>query len=250
MLVGEPGAGAAHPGLYFIKDQQPAVPVAQIPQRFQVTRIRDDDPAFSLYGFKHYRDNPFARVFKLLQGRDIVIGHIPETGQQRVKTGAYLGLAGSAQGRHGPAVKTALHDNNNRFFDLLVASEFPADLDGGFVGFSAGIAEKHTIHSGNAGQPAGQLLLQGNTVQVGRMDQPARLARQHFSDTGMGMTQAADGNPAQGIEVPFPPAVNQPGAFTGLKSHVKTLVSCHYRFRHCRYQGAGIGEQVSGNSIT
>ena len=233
MLVGKPGAGAAQSGLDLVQDQQPVIPVTDPAQGLEVTGIRYDHASFALHGFQHDGNNRAAPGLDLFQGRQVVIGNVLETGQQGSKPGAHLRFSGCAQGCHGAAVKTALHNDDKRIGNLFMARKFPAYLYRSLIGFRPRVAEKDPLHSGNPGQARGQFLLQGNMVEIGSMDQPARLLRNHVGNPRMGMAQAADRNTAERIQVAGPLPVNQPGALACFKSHVQTLVGCHYRFRHC-----------------
>ena len=75
MLMTEPGAGAAQPGLDLVEHQQPAVPVAQGPQPPQVFGAGRTNAAFALYRLDQHRNDIGRLRCRTADRLDIVVRH-------------------------------------------------------------------------------------------------------------------------------------------------------------------------------
>ena len=87
------------------------------------------------------------------------------------------------------------------------------ELDGRLVGLGAGIAEKRLVQAAQRGQAFRQLLLFGDAVNVGGMDQAACLIAQRVGHRRVGVSQPADGHAAEGVQVFLTRGIPQPGPF-------------------------------------
>ncbi len=76
--------------------------------------------------------------------------------------------------------------------NALVVAELAGQLQGGFVGFQAGGAEKHIRHARALYQQLGQLFLQGDVVVVGGVDQLGQLVLQSGHELGVVVAQGVD----------------------------------------------------------
>ena len=96
-------------------------------------------------------------------------------------------------------MKAAIHHDDDWILKSLLMGELAADFYRRLVGLGPRVAEKGPLQAGDAGQPLGQLLLQGDAVKIGSVNQTGGLLRHHLGDPGMGVSQAADRDAAQGV---------------------------------------------------
>ena len=80
--------------------------------------------------------------------------------------------------------------------------------------------------------PVGQLCLQRDAIEVGCMYQCAGLVRYCLRDGRVGVSEAANRDTAQGIQILFMFVVPQPDAFAPFKLHRKTIVGRHNVISH------------------
>ncbi len=89
MLAGEHLAGAPHPGLHFVEDQQRAELIAQLTHGGQIALRREDHAAFTLNRLQDHRRHVVAGFTAFTQhgahGVDVAKWHVAEARQQRHK---------------------------------------------------------------------------------------------------------------------------------------------------------------------
>lgn len=199
VLMGIPGAGAAHARLHLVEDQQQIVLVGQFAQTFQVSGGGKIDAPFSLDRFQH--DRAGFRVDQARRGIEVSERCMRKTRKHGADAGVVLRLAGRAQGAHGAAMEAVEHRND---FEPARAAAKASQLDGGFVRLGAAIGEKRL----GAARPAragaecfGQLTLQFGVPGVGNVNQLADLIAHRFDDTRRAMAQDAAAPAGEKVEV-------------------------------------------------
>ena len=75
------------------------------------------------------------------------------------------------------------------------------ELDGGFVGFRTGVAEEDAVRAAVVPNPARQLLLLGDPIQVGDVLQLAQLMLERLAHHTAAVAEGADRNAGHGIEI-------------------------------------------------
>ncbi len=186
-LMGEPGAAAPHAGLDLIDHHQPALPVTQGAYPGQIRCRGNADAAFALDRLQQDRNNAGFFRGEPFQGRQVPKRNADEAIHQRTKTFLGLGVGRGGQGGQGAAVKGALHDHDARQCEPPRAAQAAGQLDGGLVGFGAGIAKKYLVHASELAQSISQFFLQGNAIQIGGVQQGGRLISHGGGHGGMGM---------------------------------------------------------------
>ncbi len=83
-------------------------------------------------------------------------------------------------------------------------------LDGGLIGFGAGIAEEDAVGAAAPNDPAGQFLLLGDPVEVGDVLKPAQLFAQGPAHHSVAVAEGAGGDPGHAVEVATPVLVTDP----------------------------------------
>ena len=217
---GPPLAGASHAGLDFVDDQQDAVLVADAAEFLEESGGRGKVSAFALDGFDDDGGALFGRklgaedpVFDVAGGVagvllgigsggtaiEVGIGGVDDSGHERRKAAALLGLgAGERERAHGASVEGSVEGDDVLALGV-VASEFECGLDG----FGAGVAVVDAVRAGHgrdlreAGGEFGELRVV--EVGAGHVEQLGCL----FLDGGddLGMTVAGRGHGDSGGEV-------------------------------------------------
>ncbi len=82
----------------------------------------------------------------------------------------------------------------------MVAVE-AGDLDGGFVGFATGVAEKDFVHAGQCRQPFTERFLVLDFVDVGGVDELGGLRGQRLHELRVAMADADHGDACQRVEI-------------------------------------------------
>ena len=87
------------------------------------------------------------------------------------------------------------------FAQLVLVGIAPGQLDGGFHGLGAAIAEERPLHSRDLQQLAGQQGLIGVIEEVGDVDRLLELLAHRVDDTGMIVAQGTDCDAGEQVEV-------------------------------------------------
>ena len=228
VLVGEEAARAPGAALHFIEHKQPALGIAQRPEPREVIRRRHDDAAFPLNGFDEYGHHVALMLRNAFHRGQIAEGGPHEARDQGLEAGLHLAVARGREGRHGAAVEGPFHHDDRWVGNALAVAVEPGQLDGGFVGLGAGIAEEGLLHAREGAKALGQLFLQGDAIEIGGVDQRAGLLRDGLGDDGMGVAQAADGDAREGVEVALAVLVGQPCAGAADEGHGKARIGIHH----------------------
>lgn len=143
--VGPESAGAGETALDLIVDEDGADLAAALGQGDQELVRRGRDAAFALNGL----DNDTAGLLGdgLVDGGDVVEGAELEAGQHGRKGLLVLGVVGGGQAAHGAAVEGIVEGDDLELVTRGLADlgSLPGELDGGFVGLGAGVADEHRV---------------------------------------------------------------------------------------------------------
>jgi hypothetical protein len=146
--------------------------VADLAQRRMVFGVREIDAALALDRLEQHGDDIGVARGELLDGGEVVEGHAHEAADQRLETGLHLAVAGGGQRCQRAAVEGVLHDDDGRAVDALLMAVHARQLDGGFVGLAAGVAEEHLVHA----RQRGQAILQYKNIRRPKSNAAAVLA--------------------------------------------------------------------------
>ena len=124
-------------------------------------------------------------------------------------------------------MKAFLHHQNLRRRYLPATTVQPRQLEGGFVGLRARIAEERLLHTGQRAQALSKSLLPVDTEHVGGVQQHSRLLGDDGGDLRVGVAQAGDRDTGDGIQmlralfVPKPRTVaaHEGNRLTGVGAH-------------------------------
>ena len=201
MFMGKQLAGPPHADLDFIEDQQQAVLVAEIPHLGKIVMVRDIDTTLALNRLQH--DGAGIFVYGGGHGVNVVERHMGETVQERIEKALHLLLAGGGYSRHGPPVEGVGRSDDAVAFRSVgrVAAVLPGQLDGSFVCFSPGIAEKSLVGKGVAAEQLSQLDLLGDLVVVGAVDHGCCLLLERLDDLRMAVAEVVDRHAGEKIQV-------------------------------------------------
>ena len=95
----------------------------------------------------------------------------------------------------------------------MLAAVAPRQLDGCFIGFGAAVTKKHAIRKRVAAKLTRQLGLRQNMIEIGNVDQLARLLLDGAHDGRMAMAQAVNRDSGEKVEVFFSIGVPHPSPF-------------------------------------
>ena len=124
-------------------------------------------------------------------------------------------------------MESLFHDDDGRRLDALLVTVVACQLDGGFVGLTAGIAEKHFLHARTLAQLVGQCFLAGHPVKVGGVQHATGLLGDGRHQSRMGMAQRIDGDPGECVQV-FPAlGIRDPAPAAVAECHRQTGVGIH-----------------------
>ncbi|KAJ0337896.1 hypothetical protein COL154_014284, partial [Colletotrichum chrysophilum] len=156
-------ARPADAALHLVEDQQQSVLVAKLAQPLERLHGEVADAAFSLQRLQ--KDCRGFRADRLLDGLEVVEGHLIETVDLRAEALEIFLLTAGGDRRQRAAVEGALECDDAIAFgmaaDILIAAR---RLDGAFQGFRTGIGEEHLVGEGRLDQPLAETALSGNLV--------------------------------------------------------------------------------------
>ncbi|MNF83817.1 hypothetical protein D3C84_661500 [compost metagenome] len=199
MHVGEQLTGTAYAGLHFVEDQQRVVLVAQLAGTLQVSNVCRDHTALAL---DRLDDHGAGLVGDLrLECFQIVVRHMADAGDFRAETVGVLRLTADTHGEQGTTVEAV---NSGDDFVLFRAETVMGDttgqLEGGFVGFGAGVAEEGALSEGRVDQLVGQTQGRFVSEHVGHVPQLVGLLGQRANQRRVCMAQHVYGNPAREVD--------------------------------------------------
>ena len=169
--------------------------VAQTARGLQVFLGGRQDAAFALnrldnHGAGFVADGCF-------QCGNIIEGNVGNAGRQRRVVFAVFGLAADGYGKQGTAVEAVEAGDDFGFvFSKMIATVFARQFQRGFIGFCAGVAEKHFVGEGVFDQFFGQLLRRLGGIDIRNVPEFLRLFGQGCDQIGMAMAQRIHSNTA------------------------------------------------------
>ncbi len=118
-------------------------------------------------------------------------------------------------------------DQDDGLVDALIVGMAPGELERGLVGLGPRVAEEHTLVVGERGEALAQRLLLRDAVVVGYVHEGMRLLGDRPGDLGMRVTQPADGDAGEGVQVLVAVAVPYPRAGALDQGHREPVVGGH-----------------------
>ena len=161
--------GSTHAALYFIKNQQGVVSIAQIAQVGQICIVSHMYAAFALNRLDE-NGNDLGVLFEgATRCRQIVERYAHKIINKRSETFTHPGAGRGAEGQQGTAMESIFRDQYFGIFYLFVITMQTGHFQCTFIGFGARVAEKRMGHAGQFCQMLRQCLLQFDLVDVGGM---------------------------------------------------------------------------------
>ncbi len=143
-FVREQLAGAPHPALNLVKDQQQAVDITQLAHPLEIRRRDNPDAAFALYRLDHDRGR--LRTYGRLERGTVAEWEHVEAGHIRAEPVEILLAAGSRDGRQRAPMEGALERDDALALGppgyVMVAAR---DLDRTLAGLRPRVAEKYAV---------------------------------------------------------------------------------------------------------
>ncbi len=223
VFVGEEGAGAADARLDLIEQEQQPALVAEAAQALEVVEVGRVDAGLALDRLEE--DAAGGLVECLSGGREVVVGYVAEAGHERREAGLDPRIAGGGQGRQGAAVEGAFGTDDGRPLTLAPALSGPAagGLDQGLVSLGSAVAEHHAVEPRELDEQLGGVGLGADVEIVARMQQRAGLLADGLGQHRVGMTEGADGDAGEEVEVAAPLAIPKVAALTADEGEGQSL---------------------------
>ena len=199
VLKGKEAAGAAHPGLHFVEDEQNPLAIAEVADALEVIGLRNDHPALALDRLDHHRDGLIAK--RTIQRGQVVEWREPEAGHERLKALVVFLLAGCAQRRQRAAVKRTECGHDLEPAAAVLVAPSARELDRRLVGLGAGIAEERAAVAEPVCKPLGQSRHRLGVEHVRDVSELLGLFLDRAHDAGMTMPEARHGKSAEEIQV-------------------------------------------------
>ena len=125
-------------------------------------------------------------------------------------------------------MKTGRCRQDDRAFDAqALMAVLASQLDGRFIGLSTGVAEKNAIGAAVVDEPAGQLFLLWELIQVGNVLQSIQLILQRTTHHPVAVAQRASGDSCHRVQISMPLIVAKPTAASTDQSQWITVVGAH-----------------------
>jgi hypothetical protein len=124
-------------------------------------------------------------------------------------------------------MKTVLHSYHYGVINASIMSIKAREFDRRLIRLGAGIAEERGIHTRDRAQSLPKLCLDVDCEQIGGVHEHSGLLANGLRHRRIGMTQPADGNTRQRIEIAPALSVPQPHALPTHERHWLSRVSCH-----------------------
>ena len=163
--------------------------------------MADVDAAFALDELDQDSDDIAIARSDAFHGFEIVERHAHETRKQRLESGLNLPAAGRGECRDRAAVEGLVQHDDRRRFDAALVTVEPRELDRRLVRLAPGVAEEDALHTGDLGEPVGELFLKRYPVEVRRVHEPAQLLLEGRGELRMRVSQAAHRDAGKRIEV-------------------------------------------------
>ena len=224
-------AGTAHAGLHFVHRQQQPVFIAHGAQFAQEAQRRGAHAAFTLHGFNHHAGG--IGTNRITHRIHIVEGHVVEAFNRWAEAGQVFLIPGGGQCGHGAAMEGAIKADQPVAFRVAIFRMIFADgLDHALIRLGAGIAEKHAIGEGIFYMPLRQLFRLRDAIQVGGMNDLARLFGNHPRQVLVPMAERGSRDARAKIQETSAIFRPKSRAFAPLKSKVGTVIGRHQGGNH------------------
>ena len=192
-------ARSAHTGLNFVQHKQYASASAQRVSVDEVVVVGGAYRASALNYFQHNRaDIAFERVFERVE---ITVRNVTEAGSERRVDFIMAFLPGGGEGSESSAVERAVRGNDDGTVKpalvVILADEFECAL----VGFRAAVRKEHFRKYRAVEKFLAQHRLFFVVVEVGRMNEFARLLGNRFYEVGVVVAEAVDSDAGNEIGV-------------------------------------------------
>ncbi len=211
-LIREVSAWAPRPALRFIGHQQRIVAVGKLPGLRHVLRRQRVDAAFALDHFEHDRRRALAE--RRFQRRDVVRRHEARARHQRFEILAVLGLPRDRERAERPSVEGIVQRDHLVLIRVNRAPVRVRHLERALHRLRPGIAEEAALQPAHLRQPFGQRALILVVIEVGSMQQEARLRADDFGDPRMRVAQRVDTDPGDQVQVSLAREVVEIAALT------------------------------------
>ena len=221
MLICKPFARATDTALHFIKNHQPIVAIAKLANSTHRFIRNRNNAAFALHGFKHDGTDTRRRGRQLFNHLDVACGHTDKVRQIRREVSAHVGVARCRERRDRTTVERMVKHNDLGLVEALEMPVFACKLDGGFIGFQAGIAEEATAQAAFFAELGGNLFLQVNAEIVRDMNQLGHLLLKRRYQSGMIVPHGINGNSRKAVKIDVALRVGEPYALPFLETHGK-----------------------------
>ncbi len=206
--VREERAGAAHPALDLVQDQQRAVRGAQPARSLQVLRRARPHAAFALHRLQDHRADVRAVGRELgFERRDVVVGQVDEAGGIGTEAAGVLLLPAGGDGEQRAPVEGVLRRDDPQLVRAEPVVRVAArELQRRLVRLGTGIAEEHALGERGVGQPLGEPQRRFVGEPVRHVPQPARLLVDRLDHRRMAVAQRGDRDAAAEVDV-HPPVL-------------------------------------------
>ncbi len=231
--IGKQGAGTPHPALHFIKHQQRLVLVAQRAQPFQEFRRGCRHAAFALNRLHHHRAGVIVhhRFYRM----QIVKRHVDNVSRFRAKTVGILRLTTNGDGKEGAPMEGVVESDDFGFVWAVARGGIVAcQLEGGFVGFGAGVHKQHALGKRGINDLAAKTQRRFVGEDVAGVPQGFALGFQRLDQRRMAMTQRRYRNPAREIHVLFTLLIPDAAAFSLYRDKLSRCINRQNHFIECR----------------
>ena len=168
VLIAEHLACTADTCLHLVDDEKNALLDTELLNSLDVFEVCRMNAALALNELEHDRCSLGINSFD--QSVDVVIRNMNKAGEIRFKRPLELSLARCGNCTHGPSVEAHVCRDDLVLVNILIVEITSCELDGCFVGLSAGIAEEYLICKTCAAEPVCKLRLLWNVIVVAGMD--------------------------------------------------------------------------------
>ena len=185
------------------------------------------NPALPLDNLQHDCNYIFIVFSNCLDGIEIIVGHPHKAGNQRFETSLSLAVTGCGKGCHSPTMKRLFHHDNGRRLDTLLVTVETSQLDCRLIRFATRIAEENFLHPREARQFVGELVLAGNSIEIGGMQHATSLCGNRSNKLGVSVAKRGNSNTGKRIEVFLTLGIGNPATLAMAKRHRQPSIGIH-----------------------
>ena len=233
--IGEQRSGTPHTTLYFIKDEQRLVLIAQLAQSLQESRRGRRHAAFALNRLHHHRAGVVIhhRFYRL----QIVEGNMDNIRRFWAETIGILRLTADGNGKQGAAMKGIMESDDFGFIRAMAGHRIVTrQLKGRFIGFGAGVHKHHALGEGSLDKFTSQTQRRLIGKDVAGVPQRFALLMQRRHQRRMAMAKRRHRDTAGEIDILFPLLIPDAAAFPLHRDEFCRCINWQNNFIEC---GAG-----------